>query len=108
VDIPKLGTRHEFPPRVCAVWRCRSSPSASRSASGWATGQRCTLCLEHPGFEVTLYLACSLRDIIHVIRGDLSLGRAIADDRLEVTGSRAARDALELRPLARVEPARAE
>jgi DNA-binding HxlR family transcriptional regulator len=72
-------------------------------------GSRCTLCLDPPGFEVALYLQCTLPDIIHVIRGDLPLARALAEDRLEAIGSRAARDALEpwlnLGPLARVKPA---
>ncbi|WP_424933680.1 winged helix-turn-helix transcriptional regulator [Amaricoccus macauensis] len=72
-------------------------------------GRSCTLCTEDPGFEVTLYLSCTLPDIIHVVRGDMTLHRAISEDRLEAIGCRAAQDALEtwlnLGPLARVEPA---
>jgi DNA-binding HxlR family transcriptional regulator len=70
----------------------------------------CTLCLEDPGFEVTLYLACSLPDIVHIVRGDLTIARAVADDRLELIGETPAVGAFEtwlnLGPLARVPPAR--
>jgi DNA-binding HxlR family transcriptional regulator len=66
----------------------------------------CELCLEDPGFEIDLYLACTLRDMIYILRGDLPLGRAIDLDRLLVEGSVAARRALRgwlnLGPLAQV------
>jgi DNA-binding HxlR family transcriptional regulator len=66
----------------------------------------CELCLNDPGLEIRLYLACTLRDMIYVVRGDLALGRAIDDGRLEVLGSAAARRALRawlnLGPLAKV------
>ena len=66
----------------------------------------CTLCVDDPGFAVDLYLAATLRDMIHLIRGDLPLARALADGHLEAHGSRAARQALgpwlNLGPLARI------
>jgi DNA-binding HxlR family transcriptional regulator len=68
--------------------------------------RRCTLCLSDPGFDVDLYLAATLRDMIRLIRGDLPLDRALAGDRLEAHGSAAARRALEtwlnLGPLTRI------
>ena len=49
---------------------------------------RCQLCLENPGFNVDLYLACSLVDITYIVLGDLPLARALETDRLEAIGSR--------------------
>jgi DNA-binding HxlR family transcriptional regulator len=53
--------------------------------------QRCELCLEDPGFEVTLYLSATLADMIYIVRGDLLLARALATGRLEAIGSQRAR-----------------
>ena len=73
---------------------------------------RCELCLEDPGFEVTLYLASTLPDMIHIVRGDLSLTRALETDRLEAIGSPNARKRLaawlNLGPLARIRSQRPE
>lgn len=73
---------------------------------------RCQLCLEHPGGEVDLYLFCSLPDAIHIVRGDVTLARAIDEMRLEVIGERWARDGLEgwlnLSALSKVQPRRQE
>lgn len=75
-------------------------------------GDRCTLCLEDPGYEVDLYLAASLPDMIYILRGDLPLSRARDSGRLEVLGSGAAERALEgwlnLGPLAAVASMRGE
>ena len=72
----------------------------------------CELCVSDPGFEVDLYLACTLADMIYIYRGDLPLARAIATDRLESIGSAAARkrlaDWLNLGPLSRVESQRSD
>jgi len=72
---------------------------------------RCELCLEDPGFDVTLYLSSSLKDMIYVVRGDLPLARALETGRLEAIGSRAARralgDWLNLSPLAGIASQRA-
>ncbi len=72
----------------------------------------CELCLKDPGFEVDLYLASSLRDMIYIIRGDFTLARATAAGRLEVLGSaskrRALRAWLNLSPLTKIPSQRAE
>ncbi|MEZ5931252.1 MAG: helix-turn-helix domain-containing protein [Alphaproteobacteria bacterium] len=49
----------------------------------------CQLCVHDPGFEVDLYLACTLPDIIYIVRGDLSLAEALSSDRLEAIGAKA-------------------
>ena len=73
---------------------------------------RCELCLEDPGFEVTLYLACSLPDMIRIIRGDIALTRALDTDRLEAFGAAKARSRLaawlNLSPLSSIESQRAD
>lgn len=53
------------------------------------------LCVSDPGFETTLYAACSLPDIIGLVLGDVTVRRAEAEDRLELIGNRAARMAFE-------------
>lgn len=66
----------------------------------------CELCLEDPGWEVDLYLACTLPDMIRIVRGDLRLGAALEDGRLEAHGSHRARRRLRawlnLSPLAAI------
>ncbi|NNE24225.1 MAG: helix-turn-helix transcriptional regulator [Rhizobiales bacterium] len=57
-------------------------------------GDTCELCLEDPGFDVKLYLSCTLPDMIYITRGDLALNAAIASDRLEVIGGANARKRL--------------
>jgi DNA-binding HxlR family transcriptional regulator len=59
----------------------------------WFVNQdrHCELCLNDPGFEVDLYLSCTLPDMIYVIRGDLPLERALASERLEAIGTATAR-----------------
>jgi DNA-binding HxlR family transcriptional regulator len=62
------------------------------------------LCLENPGFDVGLYIACTLRDMIYIVRGDLTLSRALSTGRLELHGPSLLRaafaDWLNLNPLA--------
>ena len=62
----------------------------------WCINQhgRAELCHTDPGFEVSLYLECTLRDMIYIYRGDLPLARALADGRLEAHGQAWARRAL--------------
>jgi DNA-binding HxlR family transcriptional regulator len=55
---------------------------------------RVELCVEEPGYEVDLYLATTLPDMIYVYRGDLSLAAARTQGRLEVHGAAWARRAL--------------
>ena len=52
------------------------------------------LCFEDPGFEVDLFLAATLPDMILVYRGDLPLVSAIAMNRLKVHGAGWARKSL--------------
>jgi len=70
----------------------------------------CQLCLHDPGFEIDLHLACSLPDMIYIVRGDLALARALDTDRLEAIGParirRALRRWLNLSPLTRIESRR--
>ncbi len=54
----------------------------------------CELCISDPGFGIDLHLACTLADMIYIYRGDLPLSRAVASDRLEVTGTAAMRKRL--------------
>ena len=72
---------------------------------------RCELCLEDPGFEVDLYLCCTLVDMIYIVRGDLALTRAISDGKLEVLGQarvrRKLRSWLNLNPLTKIKSQRA-
>ncbi len=72
----------------------------------------CELCVEDPGFEVDLYLACSLPDIIYVIRGDLPLAEALESGRLDAHGPRRItgklKQWLNLSPLADVKSVRGE
>lgn len=71
---------------------------------------RCELCLKPPGREAQLYVTVSLRDLIHVWRGDLSLSAAMASGRLQVDGisrlRRGFRQWLPISVLAHVKPAR--
>jgi DNA-binding HxlR family transcriptional regulator len=55
---------------------------------------RVELCVQDPGYEVDLYLATTLPDMIYVYRGDLSLARACAEGRIEVHGAAWAKRAL--------------
>lgn len=68
--------------------------------------QACELCVDDPGFDIDLYLSCSLPDMIYIVRGDLPLTRAIESGRLEAHGGSRMRRALgtwlNLSPLAQV------
>jgi hypothetical protein len=69
------------------------------------------LCYEDPGFEVDAYLRSSVRDMILIVRGDLPLHAALAEERLDVAGPSSARRWLpgwfNLGPLAAVRSERA-
>jgi DNA-binding HxlR family transcriptional regulator len=54
----------------------------------------CELCVDDPGFETDLHVAVTLRDMIYIWRGDLTLARAIDSGRLEAHGATRARKAL--------------
>ena len=72
---------------------------------------RCELCVKDPGGDVNLYLACTLADAIHIVRGDLSPAQAMNTQRLEVLGDSWARRGfskwLNLGPLTEVTSCRA-
>ncbi len=91
-----------------AVVRLQFTNQRSGRDLWWFVNQNgvCELCLNDPGFKVDLYLACSLPDMIYIVRGDLPLSRALDSERLEVIGSAAARKRLatwlNLSPLARI------
>lgn len=46
------------------------------------------LCVGDPGFGTDLYLSATLRDMIHVYRGDVTVAAALASGRLEAVGPR--------------------
>lgn len=71
---------------------------------------RCQMCVQDPGFEVDIYVAASLPDMIHVARGDISVAAAMAANRLEVIGPRRLTGRLaawlDINPWAGIRPAR--
>jgi DNA-binding HxlR family transcriptional regulator len=48
---------------------------------------RTELCVDDPGFEVDLYVAVGLRDMIYIWRGDLPLDHALETGRIELHGA---------------------
>jgi len=74
-------------------------------------GGRTQLCVHDPGFEVDLYIWCSLADMVRLWRGDLSYMAALESGRLEVQGpqrlKRKLRAWLGISTLAHVKPAKA-
>jgi DNA-binding HxlR family transcriptional regulator len=79
-----------------SVVRLELTDQTEAKSLWWFVSQdgRCELCLEDPGFEVDLYLACSLVTMIRVVRGDMSLQAARDGGMLEVIGSAKARRVL--------------
>lgn len=47
------------------------------------------LCVTDPGYDTDLFAAASLRDMIHLYRGDLVVRRALDEERLALDGPRA-------------------
>lgn len=96
-----------FAPKRCLV-RLELTDQTDAKRLWWFLNQkgRCELCLEDPGGDVNLYLACTLPDAIYIIRGDLTPESAIRSERLEVIGDEWARKALvgwlNLSPLTKV------
>jgi hypothetical protein len=97
-----------------SVVRLQLTDQPEAKSLWWFVNQdgRCELCLEDPGFEVDLYLACSLVTMIYIVRGDLGLARAVDGGRLEVIGDAPARHALgawlNLSPLTGIRSQRAD
>ncbi len=69
------------------------------------------LCISEPGAGTDIYLAATLRDLIHVYRGDVALPTAIEAGRLRVDGpprlTRRLSDWFNFGPMARTPPASA-
>ena len=71
----------------------------------------CELCVDDPGGDVNIYMACTLADAIYVVRGDITPAQALRAQRMEVLGDGWARKLftkwLNLSPLAAVPSVRA-
>ncbi|HMR33371.1 MAG TPA: helix-turn-helix domain-containing protein [Geminicoccaceae bacterium] len=92
----ELGVRPDaFGMRRCVV-KLTFTDQPEGTRDWWLVNQdsRVELCIEEPGFEVDLYLASTLPDMIYVYRGDLTLARAIGEGRLDVHGAAWARRTL--------------
>jgi DNA-binding HxlR family transcriptional regulator len=76
-----------FKGRRCTI-KLTFTDQPARCRDWWFVNDagRVDLCFHDPGFDVDLYLVSTLPDLILVYRGDLSLSRAIALDRLKVHG----------------------
>ena len=72
----------------------------------------CELCLKAPDHDVDLFLEATLRDMIYVWRGDLTLARALDTGRLCAHGTAKAQRALPrwlgISPLAHVQTPRVD
>lgn len=62
----------------------------------WFVGENSStqLCIADPALDVDLYLTTTLRDMIYIWRGDVSLQTALSQGRLEAIGKASARSAL--------------
>lgn len=96
-----------FGERRCLI-RLELTEQVKTKRFWWFLNQkgRCELCVDDPGGEVNLFLACSLPDAIYLVRGDLTPQAAIDQHRMEVIGDAWACNAftrwLNLGPLAQV------
>jgi DNA-binding HxlR family transcriptional regulator len=111
-SIESTARADAFEGRRCLI-RLELTDQPAHKRLWWFLNQegRCELCVDDPGGEVDLYLACTLPDAIRVVRGDIALTAACDDDRLEALGAAWARtrlaDWLNLSPLAQVASRRA-
>lgn len=80
--------------RTLVELQLTDQPAAKREWWFLNEDGHCELCLHPPGFEVDLYLVTTLRDMIYLWRGDLSLARALERERLVAHGAARARRAL--------------
>lgn len=102
-----------FGPGRTAVALCFTDQPAAK-AQWWLVNAdgRCDLCVDDPGFDVDLCLRASLSDMIQLLRGDLTLHRALAEDRLEAIGRARVRRRLKawlnLQPFTRIPSMRTE
>lgn len=116
MDLLLWGLEHgvdaaAFGPRGVVRIEFTDAPAHKRYWWYLCENGRTQLCVDDPGGDTDLYLAATVADFIRVYRGDLALGSAMAEDRLEVIGGTGARRALaawlNLSPLAAVRPQRA-
>ncbi|SDD86410.1 transcriptional regulator, HxlR family [Ruegeria marina] len=102
-----------FGPGRCLI-RLELTDQTDAKRFWWFLNQKgkCELCVDDPGGEVNLYVACTLPDAIHIVRGDISPAHAIGDNRIEVLGDNWARcaftDWLNLGPLTKVQSRRSD
>lgn len=76
-----------FGKKRCLI-RLELTDQADSKKLWWFLNQKgkCELCVDDPGGDVNLYLACTLRDAIYIVRGDISPATAQQSQRLEVIG----------------------
>ncbi len=84
-----------FSDRPCLI-RLELTDQIAAKRFWWFLNRKgqCQLCVQDPGGEVDLYLACTLPDAIRIVRGDISPVTAMRSMRLEVIGEKWARDGL--------------
>ena len=82
------GARHDAFGARRGVVRLTLSDQPARKRGYWFVSEKghTHLCIHDPGFEVNLYLATTLPDMIYIWRGDLPLPRAREEGRIEVHG----------------------
>lgn len=103
-----------FGDESAVVVRIEFADQAAAKSRWWFINRDglCELCLQDPGHDVDLYLTTTVRDMIYIVRGDLSLTCALDSGRLEVSGPRSLRVLirkwLNLGPLTRVRSQRAD
>ncbi|MEX0347487.1 MAG: winged helix-turn-helix transcriptional regulator [Rhizobiaceae bacterium] len=96
-----------FGTRRCLI-RLELTDQTDAKRFWWFLNQkgRCELCVDDPGGDVNLYMACSLPDAIYLVRGDTSPATAMDTQRLEVLGDdwalRSFTDWLNLGPLTKI------
>lgn len=96
-----------FGSRRCLI-RLELTDQTDAKRFWWFLNQkgRCELCVDDPGGDVNLYMACSLPDAIYLVRGDISPAAAMDARRLEVLGDdwalRSFTDWLNLGPLTKI------
>ena len=79
--------------RVVVELELTDQPNAKRNWWLVNADRSVELCLDPPGFETDVFVTATLRDLIYVWRGDLDLGRAMSDERIDVHASRRLRTA---------------
>lgn len=106
-SLESYSNPNAFGARRCLI-RLELTDQIESKRLWWFLNQkgRCELCVDDPGGDVNLYLACSLPNAIYLVRGDLTPNAAIDQQMLEVIGDNWARRAftawLNLGPLTQI------